>query len=279
MGRSVSAKRVITRAEWGAAPPTRPFLRTTLPWPRMWLHHTDGPFGGAQVMRDTQRYHQQTKGWRDFAYNFAVGDGIFEGMGLHRHLNTDHGGSGTIVLLGHYHQYPVSDETVEDVAWLLVHGWLSGWWQHPRLDGGHRDLSATACPGDYGYLRIPDMNDAASDFLNPSPEPSQEDDDMLLLIKEKGTDPVFLTDFRYRWPVTTQARMDILTSPLLGNPTVPGPVHPWHEWSHAEVEDIPLAPTAIDPKALASAIAKQLPPGVTVDVDAILDEMAGRLAS
>lgn len=116
-------------------------------------------------MRETQRQHQ-AKGWRDIAYNVAVGDhDTFEGIGIGvRHLNEDAGGSGTIVLLGNFQETAIPAAMIERTAQLVAHGLLAGWWS-VALTGGHRDLEATACPGRHAYAAIPQINARATQII------------------------------------------------------------------------------------------------------------------
>ena len=67
-----------TRADWGAARPTRSMARLDPKRVRYWTLHFDG--SGALGLRDLrtlmrafQRYHQQTRGFADIAYNSAAG--------------------------------------------------------------------------------------------------------------------------------------------------------------------------------------------------------------
>lgn len=67
---------IIPRADWGAKPTTgRTRLRD---FSQGWFAHWLGepPAAGksdAQVLRDTQRYHQDTRRYTDIAYSFAIG--------------------------------------------------------------------------------------------------------------------------------------------------------------------------------------------------------------
>ncbi len=67
-----------TRADWGAAKPTRSMARLDPKRVRYWTLHFDG--SGALGLRDLralmrafQRYHQQTRGFADIAYNSGAG--------------------------------------------------------------------------------------------------------------------------------------------------------------------------------------------------------------
>lgn len=168
--------RVIPRSEWKAKPPLKPPIRDRLPWSRLWLHHSAGSMGGAIVMRDIQRFHQ-SKGWRDIAYNLGIGlDGIYEGMGVgNRHLNSDAGNSGTLLLLGNFDVRPLPEGMIDRTAWVVAHGLLSGWWLGaadsgtPHITGGHRDIpgaKATLCPGKYAIQAIPEINRRAAKIIH-----------------------------------------------------------------------------------------------------------------
>lgn len=66
----------VTRQQWGARPPklTRPLSGFTAGW---FIHWLGKPAAAGlpddQVLRNTQRYHMDSKGWADIAYSFAVG--------------------------------------------------------------------------------------------------------------------------------------------------------------------------------------------------------------
>lgn len=159
--------RIITRDEWDAAPtdPARPRRRDPMPWEALWLHHTAGRRGGVGQVREIQRQHQ-ARGWRDGAYNLAVADdAVYELMGIgYRHLNSDAGRSGTIVLVGNFDTQPVPEAMVDRAAETVCHLFLIGVAvdrihdDEPHLTGGHSDLAATACPGRYGRAVIPEIN-------------------------------------------------------------------------------------------------------------------------
>lgn len=170
---------VRSRDDWGARPtdPRRPLQADPLPWPRLWAHHTAGSMWATPA--DIQRLHQVTNGWRDAAYNFYVrmlrsgGVEVGELLGLHRHLNSDAGHSGTILWVGNYDTTPVPDALIEAGARLVAHGVLAGWWSdelrdEPHLTGGHRDIPGadpTACPGRHLHARLPEINTRARQMI------------------------------------------------------------------------------------------------------------------
>lgn len=169
-----------TRHQWGAARPARTPILDELPWAELDLHHSAGPMGGVEQVRQIQKQHL-ARGWRDIAYNTLVcDDGPVEGIGIGvQHLNVGRGVSGTICAVGDFHANPVPPHIAEHIAQLVAHGFLSGWWP-PRITHGHRNRAATACPGDHLYAAIPSINARAAQILaeltggdapTPSPTP------------------------------------------------------------------------------------------------------------
>ena len=190
---------VYSRAQWGADeklrtwdPQYAPTLKAAT------LHHTaDGNNYTADqvaaIMRATYYYHAVDRGWGDIGYNVIVDrfGRIFEGRygGLSSTVIGAHAGGfnkGTfgVSMLGNYDEVPVPQATVNAVADIIA--WkLSLYRINPRgtttlvaaagagttskfADGtsvtlptifGHRDVGTTACPGKYGYARLPEIRD------------------------------------------------------------------------------------------------------------------------
>lgn len=189
--------RIISRAEWGARPPTKPPLAKPSPAPRLWLHHTAGPMGGASTVKATQRYHQQVRGWRDIAYQWLIAnDGVYEGI-TGRHLNSDAAGSAAICLVGDFDTHRVPEQMIDSTAWLVAHGLLSGWWSCD-ITGGHRDIAKTVCPGRHGYAAIPVINARARQIVlgltSPTPPDhfTEEDEDMPFVLHDNTTNMHYL---------------------------------------------------------------------------------------
>ncbi len=170
--------RIFTRAEWGARPP-RTGYSTTLAG-HIGIHHTATveDFAAstweecAARVRAIQTYHIDTQGWNDIGYAYVVcrhGD-VFQAreddddstdvQGAHDGFNR---GSTGISAFGYFHP-PVDHQPTEAQLSALVR--LTAWIASRRgidplgrslyqafgapVDNvyGHRDVSATACPGD-----------------------------------------------------------------------------------------------------------------------------------
>lgn len=148
---------IVSRAEWGAAPPR---ARTPVVWPAgvdLWCHHTDGPKD--QTPRSIQAFHMgPSRGWNDIGYAYLVReDGtVYEGRGAAIGAHSpgkNHEPS--VAMIGDYSTTPPSDaihRAIYDLADLLDAGDLKG----------HRQNTLTSCPGDAGFAKI---------VLGPPPAP------------------------------------------------------------------------------------------------------------
>lgn len=194
--------RVITRAEWGAAPQScRPDVASRLVGAT--VHHTAGSNGYATVaqamqqIRNDQRYHMVGRGWCDLGYNFVVDKwgNLYEGraesltrpvIGVHAGgFNTSTVG---VTMLGTYNSVP-SAATQRTVGAII--GWRLGAYavnpqssmtyrtgegqnskfrnqdvHLPRIFG-HRDVAYTACPGNGGYAALGNIRAVAEEFSQP----------------------------------------------------------------------------------------------------------------
>lgn len=178
---AATAPAVISRASWGAssaipnASCAQPEIGSRLE--RFVIHHTAGTNSytaadSARLLRGIQAYHVQARGWCDIGYNILVDKygQIFEGrrgglgnlvVGVHASgYNTNTVG---ISVMGDYTTAAPTTAAINAVS--AVVGWksyLHGF--NPAGSSvkngrqmahviGHRDVSATACPGAiYGYL-------------------------------------------------------------------------------------------------------------------------------
>ena len=156
------------RADWGArhARGARP---APLPAQGVYLHHTgmDAQPSDTATSRQVEDVGQARFRYGT-SYTFLIhrsgrvdeGHGV-EREGTHtvqrlpngttRSLNRTHRG---ICWPGNYQHDRPTPAQIESTARLVAHGILVGWWTRP-LVGGHRDIAATACPGDHAYPLIP----------------------------------------------------------------------------------------------------------------------------
>lgn len=178
---------IVPRTEWGAR---NPKSRYTIPASeRLWLHHFASEHHGPSGMRAIQNFHMDTKGWSDFAYNYAVDDDgrIYEGRGNRvagGHTQGDNTTSQAIVLMGNFENRDLTPAMMESVAWLVRYGHLSGWWTTNRITGTHRQAQAwgyspsngTLCAGKFAQQRLAEINEMA---IHGSSTPKQQEFDDL----------------------------------------------------------------------------------------------------
>ncbi|UCM88406.1 peptidoglycan recognition protein family protein [Streptomyces marincola] len=188
---------VTSRAGWGAdeslgggGPVYTDSVKT------VFVHHTAGSNAPTcaetpAVLRGIHRYHVESQGWRDIGYNFLVDacGTIYEGRaggvaepvrGAHT-LGFNHNSMGVAVLGSHDATPPgpaVREALAALAAWKLgLYGGdplgsrdrTSGGGTHPAGTtlrmmnvSGHRDGTATDCPGDGLYGDLPAVREAAA---------------------------------------------------------------------------------------------------------------------
>lgn len=163
--------KIYQRHEWGARNPDG-FTYAPVPAPEVWLHHSVTAAPAANVaaekraMRDLESIGQSRFGG-GISYTFLVmpSGRVYEGHSVNRqgaHTGGRNDRARAICLVGNYETQAMTEAQINAVAELLRHGKAKGWWQHARLNGGHRDLKATACPGAKAYAKIAEINRRAA---------------------------------------------------------------------------------------------------------------------
>lgn len=252
---TLAGHRYVSRAEWGAQPPTEPLVRIAMPTPRLWVHHSADDRQGAAAVRAHQAFHQGTRGWKDLAYAFLLGnDGtIFEGRG-HQYVGGategDNSRSQAICLLGNFQSYGPTVDQWRALVDLVRHGRDQGWWT-PTC-GGHRDApqAQTACPGDHLYRRLPELRQAILLPQSPEEDDMTPDEYRRILREELGTLPEAV-DLKVggKGSVTRTGLHDLFARGFAA------PTDKLHQGVKAAVR------AAVDPEAFADAVAAKLPAG------------------
>jgi len=176
---------IITRRAWGADESLRdynpdcsvPSYTSTIR--AGFVHHTAGSntYSAAEsagLVRAMYAFHVKSRGWCDLGYNFLVDryGRVFEGRygGVHVPVLGAHtGGYNTnsfgVSLMGEFTSTEPTAEIMESTARVLA--WkLDGHYRNPRgttvlgdktfnVIAGHRDATATECPGARVYARLP----------------------------------------------------------------------------------------------------------------------------
>jgi hypothetical protein len=145
--------KIVSRAEWGAAPAKSRTALIPEKVTRLVLHHTTGRYSGPQTVRQIQAFHQgPERNWACIGYNFLVApDGtIFEGRGWGlsgAHARGYNATSIGVAFIGDG-RLPVPDAALRSIGWLAGEAER----RFGRLDRvGHRDVGSTVCPGDALY--------------------------------------------------------------------------------------------------------------------------------
>ncbi|CAG7730095.1 unnamed protein product [Allacma fusca] len=156
---------IISRAQWGARPPTGIEVMKT-PVPNVVVHHTVMGEGECstrseciQVMKDIQNLHMDTNGWADIGYSFLVGGdgGVYEGRGWDRvgaHAPGYNDKSTGISVIGNFMDYLPNQVQMNLTQILIECGTSEGYIIPNYTLYGHRDVKATSCPGDKFYEEI-----------------------------------------------------------------------------------------------------------------------------
>lgn len=174
---------IVSRSAWGARSPKTPY--TNLVGSEGILAHHLGdnvvrnPYrtNYADLMRDTQDFHMDIRGWNDFAYGWGVGGGrVYTGRGWGVIDGADTGIGRvmhSVLWLGDSYVNPIPDEDMA-LIWALFdeHNRIYG----KKFEGGHRDINATGCPGDNIYAKlqvgrpvhIPSIPQSPNLFKDPS---------------------------------------------------------------------------------------------------------------
>lgn len=165
--------RIISRAEWGARHPNG-FGSRKLPATQAWLHHSVtlapdlvAPFDDDYAaIRELEEIGQARFGGGISYTRLITPAGlIFEGHSIGRvgsHTANRNSVAVGYCLIGNYQTAHPTEAQLRALAWCLQHDHQHGWLDAPRLDGGHRDLKSTACPGRHAYARISDVNQLAA---------------------------------------------------------------------------------------------------------------------
>lgn len=143
--------------------------------------YDDGPAAEAKILQGAENYHLDVKGWRGLAYGYGIGASgtVYRirgrnNYGAHRGDADRDGISNNKEVIPVYFilgqgqlTTPAMWQALRDLrSWLLEQTWTTGVGNLPVV--GHRDLTATTCPGDeiMGVLE-------SGEWLQTSPPPSE----------------------------------------------------------------------------------------------------------
>ncbi len=163
--RAIGKPKVVSRSQWGARPAKKGY--STHRPNRITIHHTWRPtatnFRGASTVRSIQNYHMDSNGWSDIGYHFLIGTYpssgetiIYQGrpetvIGAHTGgANTNNVG---VNIIGDYTTERLHANSYKNLIHVLA--WLCDRYSiSPNQIYGHKDFSATACPGQNIYSKL-----------------------------------------------------------------------------------------------------------------------------
>lgn len=167
---------MVTRAQWGARTPTGA-TRLNTPVPNVIIHHTatgscTSRNACSAIMRSMQNHHMNTNKWADIGYNFAVGgDGaVYEGRGWNAvgaHAVGWNSNSIGIAFIGTFSNASPPANQLNAARALITAGMNNGVIARNHRLMGHRQVSATECPGDALFRIIqtwPNWREGEVDF-------------------------------------------------------------------------------------------------------------------
>lgn len=178
---------LVNRSEWGARAPRH---KDSIGGVYGIAIHWEGPRMGSfphdlcdDKVRGIQRFHMDSRGWNDIAYNFLVcpHGAVFEGRGLWIRSAAQGTNEGN----GHYYAAcylggqgdPFTAEAKRAFNELIGYVQANGAGKNVK---GHREFHATACPGEeiFLWLKANRPSQGSSKPLpKPTPRPQPRDDD------------------------------------------------------------------------------------------------------
>lgn len=150
--------------------------KMTLPVANVFIHHAAGPTpmsldAEVSLLRQYDAQHR-AKGWDGLGYSFVVGPSgrVYEGRGEYVGAHTEgHNSKGFgICLLGNFQESAPTPAAMASLIELIFHLERVHAVRFPATIRGHRDVGATACPGNKLYAKLPEVRDALQG--DPMPE-------------------------------------------------------------------------------------------------------------
>lgn len=164
--------RLIPRAEWGARHDNGTGGRK-LPASEAWLHHSvttapdlvppfDDDYAAIRALEDIG----ESRFGAGISYTRCITPAglVFEGHSIDRigtHTANHNTAAVGYCLVGNYDVTAPPDAMIHALVWCLQEDYRRGWLGRQTLNGGHRDLKSTACPGQHAYALIPTINQLA----------------------------------------------------------------------------------------------------------------------
>lgn len=160
---------IIPRSRWGARPPRNRDTRAPSVVDTVYVHWpgATGSLAGIntpaeerQWMRDTQRFHMDTRGWADFAYNYAIfpSGRIYAGRTFKvvPASQAPHNTTGVSICCVIGPPDEVTPAMWENLREFVR--WCEKYARHDLRCKGHRQVNQTTCPGDKLMQLVPRLD-------------------------------------------------------------------------------------------------------------------------
>ncbi|XP_053545201.1 peptidoglycan-recognition protein SC2 [Bombina bombina] len=154
---------IISKSQWGGRAPT---CRTAMATPVTYviIHHTAGASCTTQSacitqVKNIQNMHMTTNEWCDIGYSFLVGEdgNIYEGRGwtsVGAHAPNYNSNSIGINIIGTFTSRNPNAAAQNAAKALISCGVTKGYIKSAYILKGHRNVTATECPGNTFYNTI-----------------------------------------------------------------------------------------------------------------------------
>lgn len=213
--------RIISREEWGAAPPNGDYSNHPY-FDKLTLHHAaccgaENIQEGMEAVRNIQDFHINGRGWTDIGYHFLVdrAGNIYQGRPetvLGAHVGGANTGNIGVCLLGCYHPPEANCDQIMTLtsrdSIVKLFAWISQTYgQDPNVLLGHRDYyGTTSCPGDNVW---PYLSGIRSDIIE-----MQETIEIIFQFTAYPN-PFFVTQ-TFQYKLNTSTSMSVQIYDLLG---------------------------------------------------------------
>ncbi|CAH2314741.1 peptidoglycan recognition 1 [Pelobates cultripes] len=154
---------ILTKSQWGGRAATCRTAMTT-PVTYVVVHHTEGTACTSQSAcitqaKNIQNYHMNSNGWCDIGYNFLVGEdgNAYEGRGwtsVGAHAPNYNSNSIGISVFGSFTSKNPTTAAQNAVKNLISCGVSRGYIKSAYILKGHRNVTATDCPGNTFYNTV-----------------------------------------------------------------------------------------------------------------------------
>lgn len=265
---------LIARSSWGAKSPDG-FDDRPLPISEWWLHHSVTiapdlvpPFSDDDAAIRTLEEIGQARFGGGISYTIPITPvgRAYVGHSFWRrgaHTKDHNTVAAAVCFVGDYTTRKPTTAMLHAAALVMVNAHRQGLAKTHRLNGGHRDVYGTSCPGDAAYACISQINQLAQQLWDGT----AQEDTMALTIE----------DAREVWSRNAVVK-DVRTASPTDDWCSPSALLEYSA-QKAREHDAKLAGLASDIASLKAAVAALSSSGAAIDTAALADKIADTLAA